>query len=76
LVKRYTINCKLCGQTHYPVFGKKRLGALGIVSPTKIVVPYKCPVTDKNAEVTYPFNQQTNEDIYDRGIVGWSTVNE
>ena len=78
LAKKYSINCKLCNQTHYPIFDSKGMGAAGISAvdivhseSETIIVPYKCPIMNKDAEVMFPYD----DEIYGKGIVGWKEQN-
>jgi rubredoxin len=67
MVKKYTIKCKLCNQTHYPIFGTRRTSLAAAVPPKSIEIVYKCPVTGKEAEVVYPYAIE----IYGKSIIGW-----
>jgi hypothetical protein len=63
----YEIDCKLCGQIHVPIWGKRSALYSANKHPDTITVPYTCPVNGAKADATFPYSPE----IYQKSIIGW-----
>ena len=72
MTKIYRIQCKLCGNIHFPIFGKREIYTTGILPSSVMYFTYTCPDNGKSGEVSYPYDV----DVDGRSITGWKKSNE